>query len=323
MSQPKLTIYLDASALKEASCKRKLIYTIFYGFTTHTKLQNYKAAYGSAIHKALEFWYGLPFEQRNEANELVAIQKALLYYEPYGPYISTKPTEFRTPSHLEQALKQYFINYQPEFDNWKPIGNLLESKWLFPIFSNDQFEIILCGTIDSFLDYLGEECYGDHKTTGFFGEDFFDKYSFDVQMMLYSWYIERMIGRRLPCVINGVFLKSWTKKAKESKPPYFDGVSFQRSQKIKFSDSQMKWFEGWLMDKVELIKTWVNTYIKPTQSESFGPAEITSHLANISYCNAGKLPCQYFNICKQAPEIQDRLLSGLLKHPYEPLRFSE
>jgi hypothetical protein len=317
----KPVIYLDASLLKESSCSRRLLYTTFYGFTNRKRHQNYQAGYGSAIHRALETWYSNPPSARDKNLEITCIDQALKYYEPFGPYIGTKKTEFRTPTHLQKTLETYFTTYQPEFDEFKVIANLLESKWTLPIYAGDRFDIVLAGTIDLFVDYHGEECFSDHKTTSSYVEGFFEKYELDIQMKLYTWYVERVVGRRLPFVINGIFLKGWTKAAKEAKTPYFDGVNLQRSQKMTYTDGQMREFERWLFNEIEKVKVWLNDYYTINPEVQSSPSRQTQ--PNLSYCNATKWGCPYSSVCAIDLEHQDRVLLGMDTQKYNPLHFSD
>jgi hypothetical protein len=321
-NQQKPIIYVDASLLKESSCQRRLLYTTFYGFTNRKRHANYQAGYGSAIHRALEVWYGVPAKDRDAALETRCIDIALKYYEPFGPYISTKKTEFRTPTHLQKTLETYFTTYQPEFDEFKVIANLLESKWTLPIYAGPLFDIVLAGTIDLFVDYCGEECFADHKSTSSYPEGFFDKYQLDVQMKLYTWYVERTVGRRLHYVINGIFLKGWTAKAREAKTPYFDGVTLTRSPKLTYKDHEMVEFERWLMVQIKDIKEWaIELYNIDPGLNNHSPSQMTT--PNLSYCNATKWGCPYSSVCPHEPDLQDRLLKGMEQQHYDPLHFSD
>lgn len=328
MNQPekstdKPTIYVDASLLKESSCDRRLIYTTFYGFTNRKRHANYQAGYGSSIHKAFEVWYGVPPANRDRDLEVKCIDLALKYYEPFGPYISTKKTEFRTPTHLQNTLETYFSTYQPEFDEWRTIANLLESKWTFPIYAGPLFDIVLAGTIDSFIDYHGEECFGDHKSTASYPDGFFDKYATDVQMKLYTWYVERAVGRRIPYVINGIFLKGWTKAAREAKTPYFDGVNLLRSTKLTYDDRTMIEFERWLMTKIEWLKGWLTNHLNDSALGIQQPTPSVATTPNLSYCNSTKWACPYTSVCALDPSYQDRVLMGMEQQKYNPLAFAD
>ncbi len=312
-TQPqKPTIYLDASALKESSCERRLLYTIFFGYTRGPRARNYQAGYGSAYHKALEYWYS-----SEEKSEQKAIELALKYYEPFTPFISERVREFRTPGHLTQALQAYFKRYNKDSELLRPISNLMESKFILPWHSSEKFDLVLTGTIDMIADYAGQECYVDHKTTSSYEiESYLEEYKLSVQMLFYSWVIDRLLGRRLPCLINGIFLSKGTQKAKE-----FDGVKFVRSELMHFTDSQMIQFNAWVEERIRQVISWLEDWFTINPELPGSPTLQTN--PNFAACQTRWGACPYFNICKLPPEFQDDMLKGMAVEAYEPLRFGE
>lgn len=318
-TQPnKPIIFLDASALKESDCLRRLIFITHYGFNKFgpNKFLNYKTGYGSAFHKALEYWYKLPIEDRTMEQRIIAMELAVKYYDPFSAYVDpNRKGEFRTMQHLTQSLTGYFNLYNPQQDHIKPIGGMLETKFTLPWYNGDKFELVLTGTIDLIASFFGQEIFVDHKTTSAWGtpKDYFNEYRMSVQMMFYSWIIEKLIGRRLPCMINGVFLKKPTAKASA-----FDGANFERSDLITFTDSQMEQFNVWVLNRIKQVIDWLEFYYDNPQVEHFMKPS-----PNYAACNGKFGLCGYFNICACPPELQDSVLRTMDRVPYSPLLFGE
>lgn len=314
MDQQKQTIYIDASALKESNCDRRLLNTIFFGYSPRGmshKYSNYKAGYGSAFHKALEYWYGTPKDQRSITT---AVELAFNFYTPYTPFIKESPLEYRTITHLTQAVEAYFTYHQyGDLIERLSVKSLLpESKFIIPMYEDENFKLILTGTIDLIGLYMGEETFIDHKSTAAYGskDEYFKDYDLSVQMMVYSWVLDKLIGKRLPCIINGIFLKKPTAKATS-----FDGVSFARSNRIWYSDQQMKEFEWWLLAKIELVKNFIKAYhsLEKNLEPNYNPAACMGKFGR----------CQYFSLCSLSPELRSDLLATMDRVPYEPLKFGE
>jgi hypothetical protein len=313
-------IYVDASALKESNCNRRFIYTILYGFTNKQRHQNYTTAYGSAYHKALEMWYSREDNSNLQAFQDKCITAAQDYYAPYAPYISTRDREWRTPTHLVRSLKEYFKTYNVDAELMIPLRGVLESKFALPYKSTPLYDIVLCGTIDGIFDYQGEVVFMDHKTTSSWDkEKFFEDYNISVQMMFYRHIIEKLTGRKLKCVINGIFGKKQTQASEKAKT--FDGVIFERSRKIDYEDERMEEFLSWLYEeKLIGLESWLDKNFLYSKNATIEPNSIT--MPNFSACHP-KWGCPYFNICTVIPSLQARALAGMSREPYEPLKFGE
>lgn len=307
----KPTYFLDASSLKESSCQRRLIYTTIYGFTHSTNRHaNYKAGYGSAFHRALEYWYG---SERLESNKTIAIQMALDYYTPFTNHLpENNPREYRTANHLAQSIKAYFDYYGSQ-DTLVPIKGMLESKFIIPVYQGDKFNLCLAGTVDLIASYYGEEIFVDHKSTGAYDiNEYMQSYELSVQMYFYSWIIEKLIGRRLPCLINGIFLKKPTLKS-----TVFDGVKFERSRLLKFSDDQMFTFTEWVEKRIKETLQYL-----ASENKNSSPQGTT--IPEYSACAGGKFGlCPYYKICSLDIKDQDPMLKSMARMEYNPLHFSD
>lgn len=318
-------IFLDASALKESDCLRRLIYIIHYGFNKFgsNKFLNYKAGYGSAFHRALEYWYKLPQEVRHNKQEahphqLKAIELAVNYYEPFTRYVPAENVrEFRTQDHLINSILAYFERYTGTADLIEPISLLQETKFDIPYYGCAEFELHLTGTIDLIASFMGQEIFVDHKTTSAWGapKDYFNEYKLSVQMMFYSWILQKLVGRRLPCMINGVFLKK-----QGAKSIRFDGANLERSPLITFTDEQMMEFDEWVITKIDRIVEWLGDYFCSEKVEGAFPKPPP----NFPSCTGGKFSnCAYFHACSLTPELQDSVLRTWEQYRYNPLTFSE
>lgn len=326
----KPTIFIDASSLKDSSCLRRLVYNNFYGFRGRESKTEYILGYGSAFHKALEYWYSC--DRSVPENKGIAIQKALDYYKPFTPFISQKPYEFRTPDHLSKSITQYFNIYNQDAESLKPIKGLitpglLETKWTYPAelldsrLSSEYFNLVIAGTIDMIASYFGEEIFVDHKTTATKWGDkdkFFLDYDLDIQMMLYSLMLKKLTGNNFRFMINGVFLKGVTKAAE--KEGEFDGVNFERYGPRSYSEMRLSQFEFmWLVPKLLQFKDWLQTYYHSwSLMENMTPDMLVN--PNFSACHP-KFGCPYISICSKDPQDQAGILKLMTRESYNPLKF--
>jgi hypothetical protein len=332
IAQPaKPIIFADASSLKDSSCLRRLIYNNFYGFRQGTQASNYKAGYGSAFHKAMEYWYSTSV--KNKEVEGVSIQKATDYYKAYTPYISQNEYEFRTPTHLVKCLEFYFKIYNQDAETLRPIKGiitpgLLETRFTYPAvllsddFYSEHFELIIAGTVDMIASYNGQEVFVDHKTTGTkwgYKDSFFKDFDLSVQMMLYTLMLKKLTGNLFPFIINGVFIKKPTQAAE--KKGEWDGVGFERYGPKSYSVGQLEQFENtWLIPRIRDFKLWLEASYLSLEFKTCDPSKITE--PNFSSCQT-KFPCPYIGACSQDPKDQGRVLGMMHREEYNPLKFGE
>ena len=295
-SKGRKIIYVDASALKDIACLRKFYWSTIEGWQLSRESRDIKMAYGTAFHLALQTLYS---KGRDSIKE--AMQGAIDYLNPYIEFIGED--EFRTPSHLIQSVKSYYDRYFKEdgHDGLVAIDpTAVELKWNFPYWQNDQYVIILCGTIDLIAKYFGVRTIVDHKTTASWKpESYFSGYQMDIQTMFYTW-MDNHINNRgdiyLPVMINGIFIKKPTQKA--AKEGLWDGVTFERSQSFEYTASQMKQFDKWLKAKLNLIIYYLTN------------AETMESIFELSFCRTPYGLCKYFNVCSAAnTDLQKEILS--------------
>lgn len=333
MNEPtgKPILYVDASSLKDSSCERRLIYNNYYGYRNQSSAANYKASYGSAIHRALEYWYGSDRSLAAE-NQKIAIQKASDYYKPYIKYIPNSDKEFHTPTHLVKTLEKYFQRYNADAEELEPIKGiitpgLLETKFTYPAalldsrLKSPHFELTIAGTVDMIAGYQGGEIFVDHKSTGkMFGykDTFFEDLYNSVQMKLYTLMLKRLTARVFPFMINGIFVKKVTQAAEKAKE--FDGVNFERFGPRSYTDSQLDEFEGWLILRLLSFKNEAEYQHINGGLDHQAPHTLTR--PNFAACVSG-FPCPYIKVCSRDKSEQSGILKLMNREAYNPLTFSE
>lgn len=151
--------------------------------------------FGSAIHKALEHWYTLPFEDRELSPHLHERAELLGYghdlqKELTGPLESIRQFVLRADS-LKQLgeedkrsvsngikiLKAYFKHYATDgLEVYRDeLGPVIERPVSFILHEDEQYVIEYFGTIDVVLTnkQLGVIYIADHKTTAQLGAQFY------------------------------------------------------------------------------------------------------------------------------------------------------
>lgn len=322
----KRQIFIDASALKNASCFRHLWWTVVECYqSTHEKA--HRMAFGSAIHLFLEDIYkGIPVK--------AAIERAVEYYKPYNDSLELSLYEFRTTTNLIKICLAYVKAYSSKgfggdvVNIWdgtydfiphkdKQGKPLVEYKFAIPIWANDYIDLILSGTIDLVASYNSiPHVLVDHKTTAMKVDDkFFAPYDWDIQPMLYCkvWKEANNLDYYPPFIINGIGCKKPTEKA--AKEGRFDGVEFKRGGLIQYDESQMKWFDIWLGRNIQKLianlMLWGKNY-EPSKDY------------NMSACKSIFGQCKYFSICKLPINMQQiKLQNDYVVHHYNPLKFRD
>lgn len=318
----KIKIFIDASALSDSACFRRLWMTIFHGLKPKSG-REYKMEYGNALHIFAEHYY------KRDMSTKEAAALAANYFQPYAENVPLDMFEFRTETNLLKtclAYKQAFpktseIDFKPLTDELtgKP---LVEYKFAIPIWSGEYFELILCGTMDLICAYGGYEAViVDHKTTGKKNKiEFFRQFDLTPQTMLYSLCGKEILKTEYfpPVLINAWFLKKPTQKAEKEK--VFDGVSFERSSMFEYTQEQMSEFKLWLDKKFEKIIMYLEGY-NPS-SKTFSPDPMEDY--DYSVCHNGYTTCEFFDVCSIAKKFRQGIMdTDYKKRTYEPLKFRE
>ncbi len=318
----KKIIYMDASTLKDSACLKKVWFNNIKGFKRKgEEAKNFKAAYGTAVHKALELYYC-------GRSVVDCIKAAIHYYNEFETEaLMSDWSNWLHTEHLRQTLTLYFllhplgecgIDVLKDGDG-KPI---LEQKFCLPYWSNDEYELALTGIIDMQCNYFGTRSILDHKThslTMFDGKNpvkkFLSRFKMNVQTQFYSM-IDKLLNKRsfyLPVVVNGFFMKKPTEKA--AKAGVFDGVLLERGGPIEYSDAQMHEFANWLEQKLALVTKLLSTT---------DPEKAFFNTFERSCCdNYGG--CKYYGVCETSDLTTQYLTLGsdFDTVEYNPLKWRE
>lgn len=330
MNEPdtKQTIMIDASSLKHISCFRKFYWMVVKGYKNKEfsgSRFEYAMAYGSAIHKFLENYYGCkPIKD--------CVDAATEFYKPYSDSVPFNNKEFRYNTNLIKTCGYYSEKFKREknelstydisipSDDFQPLLNTkdektIEYKFCITIYENDKYRLVLTGTVDLVCSYRNIELLlVDHKSTATNvdkADDYFSDYCLDIQTMLYSKVYKEQLGLDYypPILINGIFIKKPTIKAE--KEGIFDGVEIIRSPPISYSAEQMEQFNFWLEREISYIKLQLDTDFIGSENNF-----------NLTQCKLAGQRCQYFDVCKLPLKFHaSKLESSFDIKQYNPLKF--
>lgn len=327
----KLTIMLDASALKGATCINYLFNTVVIGY--REKGSNNDTEWGSAFHK-----FRYIFRDKGLEAFPIACITATKYFKEKEMYV--KPTKkFLTDVFLQQAMLSYATRYKNDpfevvrvpkdslpndmqkesTENSVP---LLEQycQFAFPVYIDDSVEILIAGTIDEINKHRTGNMYSfcDCKTSGTWKRQYFFR-SFEVnpQLILYRWVIQqyginfpnsifgKMLQYDISCFIDGVFYDN-----KE--------VTLQRSDVWIIGDNTLKEFEMLLKQQIDKLVYWCHEFIK-------NPSVAIPREGIINgACNTNFKECIFLPGCINANNRETyRLIldNNLIKKHYNPLEF--
>lgn len=305
----KPTFLVDASSLKRSACPMAFYNTVVSGLRFRNE-RNYKAAYGTAGHKYLQEIY------RGRSHD-EALMMATEYYMDYADEVPED--DFRTMGHLTKTLLCYRKRYEEQDAANLEICRdaqgqpLVESKFCWPYYSGEHFDVAFAGTRDLKCKYSGGYItLVDHKFTAAPSpERFLAGYEYDIQMKFYSlmdWIISGREGSPLPVQINGIFIKKTTLKAKEAK--IFDGARFERSQPFFFKEEILEEFWGWVKAKTDRLIQDI---------EGNKPWEM-----DFAFCKQGFFDCAYMKICHSPASVRSQARSTFFTEShYNPLQFQD
>jgi hypothetical protein len=189
---------------------------------------------------------------------------------------------------------------------------LVEQKFMWPYMSSDNYEVVLCGTID-FIGLLNGSEYVivDHKTTAVYKQqDYLDAYLMSVQLKFYKLMIDKLckvvstnFADRLSdcgCMINGIFISK-------------TGAKFARSDVFYYSDKVMLEFEQLLNDKIKEL-------IACCEAGTFPATGMIT-----DSCNSAFGKCPYFYACSMPDEdsFNDWLTNNMTQKDYNPMMHGE
>lgn len=243
--------------------------------------------------------------------------KLALEYFRQAKYVMKKSKEWMTAQHLTKCCMDYWEHYNgTKKDEWQTVRqadqSLLELKFSTPFFSNEQVEILLCGTIDDICKrYNGCYAVRDYKTTSVWDKDnYLAHYSLDPQLIFYVYnlyeyaklYPDSVFAQvcskgRVAAFIDGIFLKS-------------EEITFQRSEMFFFTERQLTEFRAMLLD---LVVPKILRVVSTTPLMKEGIVNGTCH--NVFGA------CKYASACNAPDEIAAGhiLRNNFLQKQYDPL----
>lgn len=270
LTNGKLKVRINYSSVDMLNtCHRKA----YYYFNRRLRSQNESAplVFGSAIHKALEHWYSLPYEKRTipEGKDskatleflsvgahdmglldgnLESIRQFVLAAQPLKDLHSK---DKRSISNGVKILKGYFQTYandRLEILNDSEGKPYIECGFSFPLYEDNEVEIEYFGTIDAILrnSEFNTVFVADHKTTSVLGSQFYNRIHPNPQYTGYLLGAQKCFGIKTNTfMVNGIQVAS-TK------------TEFAR----QFTDRNEEDFKEFTATVVEAVKRWVQAMEK-------------------------------------------------------------
>lgn len=307
MSQ-KLILRVDASALKESSCARRFYWNVVSGY--RTRLNSNDIEFGSAFHEFVKTM------RENPGNYAMAIKAAQERYAV--PMEFKEKKQYMNATYLTRVCMDFWQNWveQDMFETVVKDGKpLVELKFSYPYYADDDVEVLLCGTIDDICKHRhGTYALRDYKTTSVYDKAaYLSAYMLSPQLMFYKMivdyygrtYPESIFGelsqKNIACMIDGIFL------AGAAKPP-----AFERSEVFVFHRAQMEEFEQLVKQRVLALVAHVKANVLPMREGMINGA-----------CQTVYGKCKYFNACIQNDDIaRTHILNRhFIQQEYNPLKF--
>lgn len=321
----KKIICIDASSLKRSSCGLRMFLATVEGWTT-PKLSN-DLLYGTCFHKAVEIY-------AKTSNAFEAMEQSLTHWDENIEGCEIKYlAKYLDREHLHSSLLRYFVAARTNdiFTRCPYItvnGQVLaEMKFSIPLYSDDEVEVLLQGTIDGIFQIEGGcPCIGDWKSTRARNpDDYFYGYKMSTQLRVYLWAAQFLIKHypdsamaqafktapKIGAFIYGAFLTK-------------DSVDFRRSDVYSYGKQDMERFD--LLLKYEVSKL-VAAY---KNFKASGAYPLPDGLINNSCQEVFGSYCSYYGACSSCVGVQTVdevalfeavLKNNFVKKAYRPLEF--
>lgn len=323
----KLTIILDASALKNSSCLLRMFHDIIDGYKE--PIPNNDTVFGSAFHTFRAHW-------RLTGDFFAAVIRAKKHYNNTEKNIKKNKT-FLTEGFLVEICTQYEEKYgNDEFEVFrKPDGVALiepETRFAFPFYTDDELDILMAGTMDELGRFRISKHYGicDVKTSGVWDiRNHMNSFRLNPQLILYRWAVQKYakfapdsiwaeIERgTIKCFIDGIFYKKGTNDsgpvATLVRRDTFGSIDY-----IQYKQSQIDEFDGMVRKHILEFKDAVKHFLKT------GERPPRQGLLTDS-CSTKFGMCKYADAC-MAPDDEARkyyFQNTFVKKDYNPLLFGE
>lgn len=307
----KTILRIDASALKESACARRFYWNVVSGWRTAVNTNDIE--FGSAVHEFIKVM------RLNPGRYDMAIQAA---QKRFSVPMTVKDTKkYLTPTYLTTTCLNFWQDWieKDQFETCKAEDGtpLVELKFSYPYYADDQVEVLLCGTIDDICKHKhGTYALRDYKTTSVYrADDYLAGYNLSPQLLFYKMivdfygrtYPDSLFGeyskRNIACMIDALFLKGASKPAE-----------FKRSEVFVFEPTQVAEFERLVRQRIMNLVDYVKREVLPEREGMVNGA-----------CQTVYGPCKYFGACIQRDAVGTELM--LKRHyvqvEYNPLAFDK
>lgn len=301
----KITVKIDASAMKKSACDRYLYLNVVEGLKPRGG-KDMSLHYGSSCHKFAELYV-------QDGDFVKAMLETHAYYRKDTPPPGAK--DWLTINHLTSScgvLKDWIDKDSNVEYIVNPVSNtkLCEVRLALPILVTPEVDVLLCGTIDKIVKFKrGAICIGDYKTTSTYKkDDYFVQYRLDPQMMTYRYMLEwcarnktggilaELGAQKIGCFFDAIFLS----KTKDTE--------ISRSTIMFHSDSDMLQYEMMLIDMARKLAHFAVTKFRPLKQGMFNGS--CTHLYGA---------CPYFGLCAAPDETSEQMM---IKHYFEQREYN-
>ena len=299
---------LDASAASTSSCGRRLYNTVVLGY--RSPLNNNDMEFGSAFHLFIKVM------KLTGGDYAQAIKAATERYSV--PMNVKRQKQYMDTTFLLKCCMDYWQKFAEKDDfvtQCSPESGkaLVELKFEWPFYQDDELEIILAGTIDDICKHKhGTWAIRDYKTTSAGDiDEYLRGYRMSPQLLFYRYVMGRyawaypdsifaeLCKRNCACFIEGIFIRG------KDKP-----LEVKRSDMFQFTEADLNEFEILLTRKVERLVEMIKHEIPMREGLLNGA------------CDA-KFRCPYFDLCAANDDtVRDHLLRrNFIIKPYDPATF--
>ncbi|NBT31626.1 MAG: PD-(D/E)XK nuclease family protein [Rhodobacteraceae bacterium] len=286
----------DATSIELAqTCLRKYYYSMILGI--RPKRESVHLLFGGIYASALENFYKYRAEGDSIEDALLRVVDEALVAS--WDFEKSQPKHFddtkKTRPNLIRTIVWYIDQFAEETEDGIRTYHLQNGKpaveLSFTLEAND--EILLCGHLDRVVDMGGSLYVMDQKTTGgTVGTYYFEQFSPNNQMSLYSWAGQAIL--RSP--VRGVII--------DAAQIAVNFTRFERGITTRTKDQLDEWYESALYT-IELARS-------ATALQRFP--------MNLSACgNYGG--CPFRELCSRSPKVRENFLkSDYVDHNWDPLK---
>lgn len=307
----KLILRIDASALKESSCLRRFYWNCVSGY--RSRLNTNDVEFGSAFHEFVKVM------KENPDRYDMATKAAIDRYSV--PMTMKAQKAYMTNTYLTQVCMSFWQKWveQDLFETVKDESGkpIVEAKFSYPYYADNDVEVLLCGTIDDICKHRhGTYAIRDYKTTSSGKKDeYLAGYNLSPQLLFYrlvlGYYARtypdslfaKLAQQDVACFIDAIFLQGAAKPAE-----------FKRSEVFVFKKAQLDEFETLVQSRILDLVKWVKANVLPSREGMLNGA-----------CQTVYGPCKYFAACIQSDDVgrQHVLNKYFIQQEYNPLKFGE